>query len=338
MAFHNSKFEKVGPEWVLDIPFEEIHNQKYALYTGTEDAEEKEIIRNIFNNDWDLIPKKLRMELEKIFPNNLFGTVIKVIMITASGAEGISLKNVRYVHITEPYWHPVRIEQVIGRARRICSHKNLPVQYQTVKVFLYIMQFTEKQLTDNTANELVAQDKSKLLYEKISEDGTIHRQHLIFTSDQALYEISTIKEGINKEILHNIKEASIDCTVHKKVGGKEDLKCFTFNQVTPDKFSYIPNIKFHEGDSETKINKKEVVLRPQTIEIEDVIYIINANDLVIENEDEHGVIPKVAVYTLDSVKSKNPIQIGFLGFQRVTDKDEYKALNFEPLATSLLDS
>ena len=56
-------------------------------------------------------------------------------MITASGAEGISLKNVRYVHITEPYWHPVRIEQVIGRARRICSHKNLPEQYRTVEVF-----------------------------------------------------------------------------------------------------------------------------------------------------------------------------------------------------------
>ena len=50
------------------------------------------------------------------------GDLIKIFMITASGAEGISLQNVRYVHITEPYWHPVRREQVIGRAKRICSH------------------------------------------------------------------------------------------------------------------------------------------------------------------------------------------------------------------------
>ena len=32
------------------------------------------------------------------------------------GAEGISLRNTRCVHIMEPYWHPVRIQQVIGRA------------------------------------------------------------------------------------------------------------------------------------------------------------------------------------------------------------------------------
>ena len=42
------------------------------------------------------------------------GEIIKVIMITAAGAEGISLKNTRYVHIMEPYWHPVRTDQVIG--------------------------------------------------------------------------------------------------------------------------------------------------------------------------------------------------------------------------------
>ena len=60
-------------------------------------------------------------------------------MITASGAEGISLKNTRYVHIIEPYWHPVRTEQVIGRARRICSHQELPPELRTVNVFLYLM-------------------------------------------------------------------------------------------------------------------------------------------------------------------------------------------------------
>ena len=33
------------------------------------------------------------------------------------------------------------------------------------------------------------------------------------TSDQALYEISMIKENINKQILKAIKEASIDCAL-----------------------------------------------------------------------------------------------------------------------------
>ena len=60
-------------------------------------------------------------------------------MITSSGSEGINLRNTRFVHIMEPYWHPVRTEQVIGRARRICSHKNLPIALQTVEVFIYLM-------------------------------------------------------------------------------------------------------------------------------------------------------------------------------------------------------
>ena len=51
---------------------------------------------------------------------------IKVIMITKAGAEGLDLKNVRNVHIMEPYWYETRIQQVIGRAARYNSHIDLP--------------------------------------------------------------------------------------------------------------------------------------------------------------------------------------------------------------------
>ena len=69
-------------------------------------------------------------------------------MITASGAEGINLRNTRFVHIMEPYWHNVRLEQVVGRARRICSHQELPQEKRNVKVFLYMTTLTDKQRTD----------------------------------------------------------------------------------------------------------------------------------------------------------------------------------------------
>ena len=72
------------------------------------------------------------------FENNQNGEVIKALMITSSGAEGINLKNTRFVHIVEPYWHMVRLEQVVGRARRICSHKLLPQELRNVKVYLYL--------------------------------------------------------------------------------------------------------------------------------------------------------------------------------------------------------
>ena len=108
----------------------------HLLYTGTEYAEEREIIRNIYNGAWNYIPTQIASKLKQMSRNNNMGEIIKVLMITAAGSEGINLRNTRYVHLMEPYWHPVRLEQVIGRARRICSNKDLPIKLQTVEVFL----------------------------------------------------------------------------------------------------------------------------------------------------------------------------------------------------------
>ena len=115
--------------------------------------------------------------------NNNNGEVIKLLMISSSGAEGISLKNVRYVHIMEPYWHPVRKNQVIGRARRICSHSNLPPDLQFVKVFLYLMKFSEAQEKSDDAIEIGKHDRSK--YEK----NIITGEYLMHTTDQYLNEL-----------------------------------------------------------------------------------------------------------------------------------------------------
>ena len=293
---------KKDAEWVLDIPLEDrgVGKPLFVLYTGTETSEEKELIRNIFNSNWDTIPSTLKNQLEAIYPNNFLGEIIKVMMRTASGAEGISLSNVRYVHITEPYWHPVRIEQVIGRARRICSHDRLPKALQTVTVFLYLMIFSEAQKTDERSIELRLKDFSKL-------DKTNP-----LTSDEALYEISRIKENINKEIIHNIKEAAIDCNVHSKLDGKEKLQCFTFGSSNPTQFSYLPSLASDDSDKMTDINKFEEK--------------IEAYSIVIPNIGKCAVNSKTKeVYDLDSYMKKNPIIIGHLKIDSNGDKIFIKA-------------
>jgi hypothetical protein len=120
-------------QWRLDVPPEERRQKKmFALYTGSETAEEKEVLRNIFNGATDKLPQSLVEDLNSMGNDNKYGEWIRIFMITSSGAEGISLKNTRFVHIMEPYWHPVREEQVIGRARRICSHIELPEEHRNV--------------------------------------------------------------------------------------------------------------------------------------------------------------------------------------------------------------
>ena len=164
-------------------------------------------------------------------------------MITSAGSEGINLRNTRYVHIMEPYWHPVRTEQVIGRARRICSHKDLPKELQTVEVFVYIMTFTKAQLDSDFALELKLKDLSK------------HSPYLPQTSDQKLFEISNIKEQLTSQLLKAVKEAAVDCATHIKSSTKEGLACLSFGQPTVNEFSYNPSITQDENDTVANLNK-----------------------------------------------------------------------------------
>jgi hypothetical protein len=96
-------------------------------------------------------------------------------MITQSGSEGISLKNVRQVHILEPFWNHIRIDQVIGRAVRTCSHVALKPKERNVEVFIYYVMFTNEQ---------------------INESFTIRVKDKSMTSDQYLYDIAKRKKSI----------------------------------------------------------------------------------------------------------------------------------------------
>jgi hypothetical protein len=245
-------------DWTIDMTPEEQERPCFALYTGTETAEEKEIIRNIFNSKWKNVPKTITEQLSTRFTNNMYGEVIKILMITASGAEGINLRNVRYVHITEPYWHPVRTEQIIGRARRICSHVDLPEELRTVDVFLYLMRFTARQIAADNDESLNIR-----MHDKSKTDGTTP-----MSTDQSLYEISNIKERITRQILTAVKESSFDCMIHANAAAKERLQCYSFGAgVGEETLAYQPNIAAEEDDKTKKLNKqtKTMALRKLTV-------------------------------------------------------------------------
>ena len=237
---------------IIEKPGDE-DKPKYALYTGTESKEVKEYMRLIFNGDWEKLPDSIREVLNVHAANNNHGEIIKVFMITSSGAEGISLKNVRYVHIMEPYWHPVRMEQVIGRARRICSHENLPEDEKKVNVYLYLMKFTNEQLVPAVAKGGMA---SKGLLEK---DVSKLDKTTPLTSDQALYEISNIKEEINKQLLTAVKESSFDCALHARADDKEPLICMAFGNPAPSTFTTTPALTVERDyDREQERNKVKI--------------------------------------------------------------------------------
>lgn len=243
-------------KYVLDIPEEKWGLPKFALYTGTENEIEKEYIRNIVNSDWDNLPEPLLSQVRRLGSNNYYGDICKVLMITAAGAEGINLKNVRYVHLMEPYWHPVRIEQVIGRARRICSHKDLPEEFRNIETFLYIMKFSEEQKNKKEFKEIVANDNNE-------------------TSDERLLQIMTNKMTVNQSLLNVLKETSIDCTVHQK-----DKQGSCFKLPVSDKSTYLTKPDYYERSGETKKENKEVTYK--TVKLKGKRYIIYEKNQLID--------------------------------------------------------
>ena len=177
---------KKSSTWDIDIDMSLKDRPMFVTYIGTKTADEKELIRNIFNQRWDVVPDHIR-DVVKDFNFSIF-------IITSAGAEGISLKNVQYVHIMEPYWNKIRSDQVIGRARRICSHNTLPKESDRfVEVHMYMMELPK----DIPNGILTDWDKGK-------------------TTEEYLDDLSERKKRINSEILNCIKSASIDGYLYDK--------------------------------------------------------------------------------------------------------------------------
>ncbi len=161
----------------------------YALWTGEEDMYYREIIKYIYNH-----------------PLNINGDLIKALLITAAGAEGISLKNTRQVHIIEPYWNNIRIEQVIGRAVRICSHQSLPKEERNVHIYKYVS-----------------------VYETIYNDDSGNPE--IDSTGQVVKQIANIKQQRIDQIYKLLKESAYDCEINKdhNVKMNKNLKCYNAN-------------------------------------------------------------------------------------------------------------
>ena len=185
---------------------------KYAIYSGTEDEKEKKETLRLFTSD-----------------ENKHGKFIKIILATAAGAEGLDLKNIRQIHIMEPYWNQMRIEQVIGRGVRRGSHLALPPNERNVEVYRYFSVFSKK-------NSMLTKDK--------------------LSTDEHIEQISVKKQQIINELLQIIKECAFDCYLNKD-DVKGSYNCFNFGKGATG-FSYHPNIAKDIVESYSVSNTKTV--------------------------------------------------------------------------------
>jgi hypothetical protein len=151
---------------------------RFAIWSGDQTMKYREEIKAIFN-------KK----------ENKNGSNLKIIIGTSAIKEGVSLLRVKEVHIIEPYWNFSRLEQVMGRAIRFCSHKDVVKSEQLVKVYIYLA--THPSLKKSV--------------------------------DEKIMEMAFKKKLISLAFEKALKEAAIDCELfsNANVGSGEEIECMS---------------------------------------------------------------------------------------------------------------
>ena len=84
------------------------------------------------------------------------GGKVKAILGSQITSEGLDLKCIRENHIMDGWYHLNRIEQVIGRAVRYCSHSALPKEERNCLIYLHAVSIPEYETADLYAYRLAA--------------------------------------------------------------------------------------------------------------------------------------------------------------------------------------
>lgn len=147
--------------------------KRYAIFSGDQTIEYKNEIKTVYNNT-----------------DNLNGNKIKLILLSSAAKEGISLHAVRQGHILEPYWNISRLKQIIGRAVRYCSHKDLSEEKRIVRIYIYVASHpNEKE-----------------------------------SVDQYIVNLAKYKQNIISQFEMALKEGAIDCKLFKKTNETKEEK------------------------------------------------------------------------------------------------------------------
>ena len=277
----------------------------FAFYTGEEEFEEREIMRYIFNEDYrglDVEYPKHSQSIRESILRRGNKKILCVLMATSTGAEGINLMNVRHIHILEPYWNPARHDQVIGRGIRLCSHASrqrlegpniikepTPMEDRTIRISFYVTVFSETQMTTTAGSNIVPirrADTRPKRYNAVDVPGS-KPPEAFMSSDEFLYEISYEKSRITSGIARLLKQAAIDCEIHRKLHSKEQpaLQCMRFDStVKGEDLAFNPSLKNDELDVTFLRNQMKRKRRLQRIKVKDFLFLLDPDTREIFDE------------------------------------------------------
>ena len=202
----------------------------------------------------------------KLQSSNKQGEKIKIILGSESAAEGLDFSYIREVHILDPWHHLNKIEQVIGRGIRNCSHIDLDKDQRNVTIYLY------------------ASTKS------------VNPSNDVETIDLKIYREGEEKSKQMAEIEYLLKTNSVDCEVNIE-GNKFETDIDGSKKCNYKDCDYKCNLDTTQHESNNTLSMNESIIqdsidetKKDIIELFNKSYIYKLDDLKRELEKEDLII------------------------------------------------
>lgn len=222
--------------------------------------------------------------------NNKNGNNIKVIIGTKIASEGIDFKNIREIHLLEPWFNLNRIEQIIGRGVRYCSHIDLPKEERNTTIMFHSITLENPEIE---------------------------------SYDLKIYRIAEKKQNSINDVEKILINNSIDCLLNKSNEEiKNTLKIKTSQGFEIDEYKPV-NINTNNCNlSEDNFNNDESTFNKNFILNEIDIYKIYIEDIFFNNkkfylsynklfklvkEIYNNINEEIFIYTLDHILTNKTI-------------------------------
>ncbi len=238
----------------------------------------------IISGDKALSPNNKKDLIALTDEDNINGEKIKVVIITKAGSEGLDFKNIRQVHIMEPWYNMNLIEQVIGRGVRTCSHVKLPFIERNVQIFLY-------------GTILNSEEEAADLY---------------------VYRLAELKALQIGQVSRLLKESSVDCILNIQ---QNKYNAEVLQRSVPQKLSDGKTIDFAIGNKPYSascdyLKTCNYTCRPyKDIKEEDVIMDTYSEKFIIMNSDK--IVQKIRDAFKDKYFYKKEDLIKYININRV---------------------
>uniref|UniRef100_A0A6C0FBD8 Helicase/UvrB N-terminal domain-containing protein n=1 Tax=viral metagenome TaxID=1070528 RepID=A0A6C0FBD8_9ZZZZ len=183
LALEHLGFEKYGGQDILDYPEwkEGTDNNSTKrqpidhLWNPMSEKKGKRAKYIILSGDTTLSPNNNEERKKSMAPNNSNGEEIKIILGNAVTSEGMDFKNIREIHVLDPWYHLYKIEQIIGRGIRLCSHSDIRKDKRNVTVYLHTSSIKPEIESIDTNTYRIAEEKASQIgyIEKILKENAI---------------------------------------------------------------------------------------------------------------------------------------------------------------------